>query len=189
MDMLLENYLGVIEKNLKPLPLSERVDIIKEIKSYMIELEKQNGLTPEEIVERLGDPRDLAKEYLGNMICNDTSSKWNKMLAVMAFYSGVGLSGMFILPIFSVLAGGLMFCAVIAPLGGIIKAVGYLLGYDVPFVMFQMGSFDLHPLLSLPFSFLVGGLLMYAGKGSWKIVLKYVDTVRFKKQRLDTFTS
>lgn len=188
MDKLLENYLNVIEKKLKPLPISERVDIIKEIKSYMIELEKKDGLSPKEIIDKLGEPKDLAKEYLGNMICDDSSFKWSKMLAILAFYSSAGLSGMFVLPIFTVMAGGFIFCGIIAPIGGILKAGGYLIGVDVPFVVFQLGSYSLHPLLQLPASIAVGALLYWAGKGSWKIVLKYVNTISNKKRKLDSYT-
>mgnify|MGYP000874268645 CR=1 FL=1 len=187
MDNLLENYLSVIEKNLKPLPISERVDIIKEIKSYIIELGKQDGLSPEEIIEKLGDPKELAKEYLGNMICNDSSFKWSKMRAVLAFYSTTGLGGMFVLPIFTVMAGGFMFCGIIAPIAGLIKAGGYLIGIDVPFVSFKIGSFSLHPLLQLPATLGLGALLYWAGKGSWKIVLKYVNTISNKKRKLDAY--
>lgn len=42
MERILNNYLEKIEKYLKPLPVSERVDIVKEIKSEMLELQ-DNG--------------------------------------------------------------------------------------------------------------------------------------------------
>ena len=67
MEQILNDYLEKIEKNLKPLPVSERVDIVKEIKSEILEL-RGNGKTPEEIVERLGNPKELAKAYLGDLI-------------------------------------------------------------------------------------------------------------------------
>lgn len=39
MEKILNDYLEKIEKYLKPLPVSERVDIVKEIKSEILELQ------------------------------------------------------------------------------------------------------------------------------------------------------
>lgn len=59
MDRALNEYLEKIEKYLKPLVVSERVDIVKEIKSEMLELQG-NGVSSEKIIERLGDPNDYS---------------------------------------------------------------------------------------------------------------------------------
>jgi len=42
MNAKLEKYLNTVEKHLNPLPASERIDIVKEIKSLIIELENDN---------------------------------------------------------------------------------------------------------------------------------------------------
>ena len=62
MDKTLNDYLTRIEKYLKPMTVSERVDIVKEIKSEMLELQNE-GKTPQEILERLGDAKELARAY------------------------------------------------------------------------------------------------------------------------------
>ena len=59
MEKILNDYLEKVEKHLKPLPLSERVDIVKEIQSEISELQR-NGKNAEEIIERLGNPKELA---------------------------------------------------------------------------------------------------------------------------------
>lgn len=48
MNATLEKYLDTVDKCLKPLPTSERVDIVKEIKSSILEMEGDN-LTTEQI--------------------------------------------------------------------------------------------------------------------------------------------
>ena len=63
MEKRLDDYPERIEKYLKPLPLSERMDIVKEIKSDMLDLQR-DGKTVDEIIERLGSPKELAKAYL-----------------------------------------------------------------------------------------------------------------------------
>ena len=49
MNAALEKYLNTVDKCLKPLPASERVDIVKEIKSSILEMESDN-LTTEQIL-------------------------------------------------------------------------------------------------------------------------------------------
>ena len=69
MDIKLEKYLNTVDKHLKPLPASERADIVREIKSSMIEME-QEELSSDAILERLGDPKELARAYLGDLVTN-----------------------------------------------------------------------------------------------------------------------
>lgn len=65
MDKTLEKYLDTINKHLKSLSTSERIDIVKEIKSYILKMEQDN-LTPEQILEKLEYPKEIAKSYLGD---------------------------------------------------------------------------------------------------------------------------
>ena len=67
MNAALEKYLDTVDKCLKPLPTSERVDIVKEIKSSVLEMESEN-LSEEQILERLGKPKELARAYLGDLM-------------------------------------------------------------------------------------------------------------------------
>ena len=57
MDRNLELYLDTFDKHLKSVPTSERIDIIKEIKSAMIEMEQKEGLTPQQITENWETPK------------------------------------------------------------------------------------------------------------------------------------
>ena len=67
MEQTLEKYLEQIEKYLRPMAVSERIDVIREIKSEMQELQS-SGLSAQEILERLGAPKALARAYLGESI-------------------------------------------------------------------------------------------------------------------------
>ena len=49
MDAKLEKYLDTVDKHLKPLPVSERVDIVKEVKASMQEMQAE-GLSSEQIL-------------------------------------------------------------------------------------------------------------------------------------------
>ncbi len=67
MDQVLNDYLTKMEKYLKVLPASERIDIVNELKSEMVELTNQ-GTSSEEILNRLGKPKLLARAYLADEI-------------------------------------------------------------------------------------------------------------------------
>lgn len=184
MNKALDDYLEKIDKYLKPMPTSERIDIVKEIKSELHELETQGALSAEEIMEKLGNPKDLAKAYLGENIVKDNSFSFRKLGAIAGFYSVAGLGSMFFLPFASCFSIGFMAGGVIAPIAGLIKFIGYLLGFDVPYVVFQAGSYTAHPLLVLPLSIVLGLLLFGLGKGVWNLMIKYVRMLSRQKRKL-----
>ena len=128
MEAILNDYLEKIDKYLKPLPVSDRVDIVREIKSEMVELELQGKLSPEQILERLGNPKELA---------------------------------------------------------GLLEFAGYLLGFDIPFVVIQLGPYIPVPPVLFVYSIIIGLLLFRLGRGCWKLTLKYLCAVgKFKEKTL-----
>lgn len=176
MDKLLNRYLAQVEGYLRPLAASERIDIAAEIKSQMLELQAQEGLSSQEILDRLGDPRALALAYLGDSVARSRFSL-RRLFSCIAFGGMAGLGGMFVLPFFGMMAVGFLFAGVVAPLAGLIKAGGYLFGVDLPFVVFQFGSYTLHPLLIFPASLLFGLVFFALAMGCWKVLKAYLKAV------------
>ena len=78
MNQQLELYLDQIDRHLRPMPASERVDIVKEIKSELLELEAA-GLSPQEITARLGEPKELAAAYLSDAIVKNPRFSWKRL--------------------------------------------------------------------------------------------------------------
>lgn len=103
MNVKLEKYLNAVDKHLRPLPVSERSDIVREIRGSVIEM-KNEGVSEDQILERLGNPKEMSKAYLGSLLEKKESSGWNKILIICAFYSMVGLTGMIIIPVLAVIA-------------------------------------------------------------------------------------
>lgn len=184
MDKKMHDYLNQIDRYLKPMAAAERADIINEIKSEMLELEAQKGMSAEEILERLGESRELAKAYMGEAIVKNNTFSLRKFSTMFAFYGLAGFTGMFILPIFSVLSVGLMFCGAIAPVAGIVKFLGFLVGIEVPWVMFQFGTYTAPAYVVFPLSVVTGVLLFAAGWGLWKLMIRYIRTVSLGKRKL-----
>lgn len=118
MEKMLNNYLEKIERQLKPLPVSERIDIVKEIKSEISELQNI-GKTSEEIIDRLGDPKDLAKAYLGDVISKEKTISSTKVLAMIAYYSLASLSGIIVIPTLVICTPVFIICVAICPILGV----------------------------------------------------------------------
>ena len=105
MNQKLEHYLHQVESHLHRLQTSERLDILREIKSTMLEME-QAGQTPDAIIARLGNPRDLARAYLSDLLNESPGFSWNHFLTLLTFYGSVGLSGIFIIPSLAIMGYG-----------------------------------------------------------------------------------
>ncbi|WGV58321.1 DUF1700 domain-containing protein [Brevibacillus brevis] len=185
MDKIMNDYLEKIGKHLKPMSTPERIDIVKEIKSVMLELQ-HNGVSSEQIIERLGNPKELAKAYLGEAISKNSTFSWRKFGAVFAFCSSfAGVSGIFVLPIISTLSIALMISGVITPIGGIIKFIGYLMGHDIAGITFEFGAFTAtRPMQYLPISIVSSVLMFLLGKVLWKLTMKYIHAISQKKIKL-----
>ena len=185
MDKELELYLTTVDRYLKNMPVSERIDVIKELKSCMEDLQLNNSLSTQEIVARLGSPKELAAGYLSEKIAMSHSFSLKKLLMVFSFYSLVSLSGMFIIPCGTVLSGGLLACSILGPVAALIKLLGFLFGFNVPFSFFLFGEYELHPLLTFPVTIALCAFLYWAGKALWKLVIKYIHMVSTTKQKLN----
>lgn len=184
MENILNDYLEKIEKYLKPLIVSERVDIVKEIKSEMLELQA-NGISSEQIVERLGNPKDLAKAYLGESIEKSRGFNWRRLSAVIAFYSLAGIGGMFVLPITSICGIALMVSGLLCPIAGIIKLVAHLMGYEMEEIGLSIGTFSANAIIFLPISILIGAVIFIIGWLLWKLTIMIVRSISKGKKKLD----
>ena len=183
MDRVLENYLEQIDRHLRPMPASERVDVVKEIKSELLELEAR-GLTPEEITGRLGGTKELAAAYLGDAISKNPRFSWRQLGRVAAFYSLAGLGGIFVLPVTSLLALGFILGGAFAPVAGLVKFLGSLFGVDLPWIMFQFGSWTAPPGLAFVLSIITGALLLAAGRGLWRVTVGFVRMIGNRRRKL-----
>lgn len=91
---------------------------------------------------------------------------------------------MFVIPILGIIAPMFLLCGAIAPVAGLIKFIGSLFGYDVPYVVAQFGSMTLSPVFTFLYSVVRGGILVLSGRGAWKLLLHYIRMVGKTKEKL-----
>lgn len=175
MDKEIKAYLASVDRCLKPMTASERADILREMESEIADLQQSN-LTTQEILDRLGPPKALAKAYLQDLLTKNHDIRWNRILMTFAYCGLVGFSGLFVIPTLGILAPTLMICGVICPVAGLIKLAGHIIGKEVPYIMFQFGSVTLSPWAAFPASIVLGILLFFLGKGAWNLLLRYLQT-------------
>lgn len=183
MEQELDTYLNRIDRYLRPMSASERVDIVREIKSEILELEA-GGVSPQEIIARLGAPKELAAAYLSDAIVKNPQFSWKRLGSVAAFYSLAGLGGIIVLPAASITAVTFMVCGAAAPALGLVKFLASLAGLNVPWVMVQFGSWTAPAAVAFLVSALTGLLLLLAGRGLWKFTIAFVRMIGQKRRRL-----
>lgn len=187
MEKTLESYLEKIESYLKPIAVSERVDIIREIKSEMQELQN-DGKTPQEILSRLGDARELARGYIGDLVSKEQPFTWGHFLAVCAFYGVVGFSGMIIVPTLAIVAPVFIASGILVPVLGAVKMADYIFHLGIPYIQNVGIVFDgvikLNPIAEFLTAVPVSVLLFLGGRGSWKLLRLYCESVGKTKKKL-----
>lgn len=188
MEKILNDYLEKIEKYLKPLPISERVDIVKEIKSEILELQG-DGKTAEQITERLGNPKELAKAYLGDLIAKSNSFSWNRVLAICAYYSIASLSGLIVIPVLAICSPVFIICAIATPIMGSVKLIDSLLNLGIPYANYIGISGIENPVAVFIISIVMGVVLYLIGRGCWKLLVYYIKGVSKAKQHLEIYSN
>ena len=183
MERVFEEYLDKIDRRLHPMAASERLDIVQEIRSEMLELSSQ-GLSPQDITARRGDPRGLAAADLQDVITQNPRFRWSRVGALAAFYSLAGLGGMVVLPTTTILAATFLLSGVLVPAAALIKLLASMVGIDLPYVTMQLGPYTPSPLTAFPIAVAAGLLLLLAGRGCWRLTVRFVQLLGEKRQQL-----
>ena len=156
---------------------------VSEMQKEILELAEQ-GLGAGAIMERLGAPRELAAAYLRDAIVKNPRFSWRRLGSVVAFYSLAGLGGMIVLPATSIMAVTFMLCGALVPAMALLSLAASLVGIEVPWMVMQLGSWTMPPLMAFPVAVVVGLLLLLAGVGMWKVTVGFVRLVGEKRRSL-----
>lgn len=154
--------------------------------SLMKPLCKELDITINDLLsgERI-DKKDY-QEKLEENILNTINYSNQKIIKSILFYISVFFSGIFIIPTLGIIAPTFIFCGILTPILGLTKLIGYIFRFEVPYIVFQIGKYELNPIYGFILSTITGLILYIIGKASWKTLLKYISKVKETAQKLAT---
>ena len=178
----LESYLKKVDDQLNFIPVSDKADILSELKNTFYE-RLLDGQTEEEILNEMESPRELALSYMSESITKDQKFTWRKSLKVFTVYSAMFFSSISIIPTLAALSFGFFISSGLCILVGVIVLLrgvfSISLFYELKFQFFS------HELVGFPA--LITGLILAVifgllGMVCWKGVVRTVKFLQ-KQQR------
>lgn len=180
----LEKYLYQVDRRLKHMSVTEKTDILSELKNSFYERQK-NGQTEGEIIAEMESPKSLAMSYLGESITRCDSFSWKHFMMVLGFYSYASLVGAIIIPILAVISVAFFFSSGVSILAGVLgmlKGVVHIpLVEDLRFMVF---TYELKGLPALLFGLLLAIIFMAVGILFWKCTVAMVRLLQTQRWNL-----
>ena len=178
----LESYLKKVDDQLNFIPVSDKADILSELKNTFYE-RLLDGQTEEEILNEMESPRELALSYMSESITKDQKFTWGKSLKVFTVYSAMFVSSISIIPTLAALSFGFFIssglCILVGVIGLLRGVFSISLFYELKFHFFSHELEGFPALITGLILAVVFGLL---GMVCWKGVVKIVKFLQ-KQQR------
>ena len=178
----LESYLKKVDDQLNFIPVSDKADILSELKNTFYE-RLLDGQTEEEILNEMESPRELALSYMSESITKDQKFTWGKSLKVFTVYSAMFFSSISIIPTLATLSFGFFFssglCILVGVIGLLRGIFSISLFYELKFHFFSHELEGFPALITGLILAVVFGLL---GMVCWKGVVRTVKFLQ-KQQR------
>ncbi|MCI8671537.1 MAG: helix-turn-helix transcriptional regulator [Bacilli bacterium] len=185
------------EKNMSQLDLADKIGVtdraiskwengkgLPDI-SLMQPLCKELNITINDLLsgERV-DNKDYQEKFEENVL---KAIKYSNKLVIKSilFYLGTFFSGIIIIPILGIIAPTFIICSIIVPLVGLIKVLSYLFKFELAFVIFEIGSVEINPFISLALSIIMGLTMYFLGKEMWKLLMKYLKYIKNERLELE----
>lgn len=185
------------EKNMSQLDLADKIGVtdraiskwengkgLPDI-SLMQPLCKELNITINDLLsgERV-DNKDYQEKFEENVL---KAIKYSNKLVIKSilFYLGTFFSGIIIIPILGIIATTFIICSIIVPLVGLIKVLSYLFKFELAFVIFEIGSVEINPFISLALSIIMGLTMYFLGKEMWKLLMKYLKYIKNERLELE----
>ena len=163
--------------------IEELKNLKKEIKTYKNQKQAINYLVEKTKLSEK-ECESIYDFLIGSKTDKENKNTTNNVFKTILFYCVVSLTGIVVLPTLGIIAPVFILCAFICPIVGIIHFISGIFGFDLPFVSFQFGNMTLNPFLGLVVGIIIGVILYFIGKGSWKLLLLYINKIKEKKESL-----
>lgn len=180
----LEKYLLQVDKNLKYMSISEKTDILSELKNSFYE-RLNNGQSAEYIISQMESPKDLAFSYMGDSIVKSKDFSFKNLLMAIGFYSYASLAWISLIPTLAILSISFFFSSGISVLAGVMglfKGIIHIKPIDeMKFIFF---GFELKGFLALIAGLILALLFFIIGILFWKATIATIKFLQNKKWKL-----
>lgn len=178
----LETYLSQVDAYLRYMPVSEKTDILSELKSTFYE-RLESGQSEEAIMDEWGSPKELAMSYMGELIVESKGFSVSRLMMMVGFYSFASLAWVAIIPTLAILSIAFFCSSVISVFAGV---MGLLKGIvHISLIENLQFMFFIYEVKGIP-AFLIGLLLavVFIGLGvvCWKgavLVIRFLQSRRW----------
>lgn len=182
----LEKYLSQVDKHLKYMPVSEKTDILSELKSSFYERVEQ-GQTENDIIAEMGPAKDFALSYLGKAIVENKNFSFRHFMMALGFYSFASLAWVSLIPALAICSASFFFSCGVSVLAG---AMGLLKGFlHIPLIDKMQFIFFIYELTGIP-ALLVGllsaAIFFFLGILCWKGTVGMIRLLQSMKWKLDS---
>lgn len=114
----LETYLSQVDAYLRHMPVSEKTDILSELKSTFYE-RLESGQSEKAILAEWGSSKELAMSYIGELIIENQGFSMSRLIMLTGFYSFASLTWVSIIPTLAILSIAFFCSSVISVFAGV----------------------------------------------------------------------
>ena len=180
----LEKYLLQVDKNLKYMSISEKTDILSELKNSFYE-RLNNGQSAEYIISKMESPKDLAFSYMSDSIVKSKDFSFKNLIMAIGFYSYASLAWISLIPTLAILSISFFFSSGISVLAGVMglfKGIIHIKPIDeMKFIFF---GFELKGFSALIAGRILALLFFIIGILFWKATIITIKFLQNKKWKL-----
>lgn len=180
----LEKYLTQVDRYLKYLPVSEKTDILSELKSSFYE-RLISGQSSEEIIAKMPSAKELAGNYIDDAFVKTNKLSFRTLCKYILFFSYSSLIWLAVIPTIFTLAIGFFLSGVISFAAGL---MGLLKGFiNISFldnIKFIFVYYELKGISALIVGILFAIIFSALGVLFWKATIKCIDFIKLKKLEL-----
>lgn len=176
----LESYLKKVDNQLNFIPVSDKADILSELKNTFYE-RLLDGQTEEEILNEMESPRELALSYMSESITKDQKFTWRRSLKVFTVCSAMFFSSISIIPTLAALSFGFFISSGLCILVGVIGLLRGVFSISLFYELkFQFFSHELEGFPALITGLILAVIFGLLGMVCWKGVVR---TVKFLQKQ------
>lgn len=184
MDRKIEKYLYEVDHYLRYMPVTEKTDILSELKSSFYE-RMRNGQTEEAVIAEMESPKALAMSYIGDSIVKNKSFTFKRFMSLFGFYSVASLAWISIIPTLAILAVSFFFSAGVSIIAGIMGALKGIINISaIENMKFVFFAYELRGLPALITGLLMAIVFAFLGIICWKGTVYIIHILKSKKWEL-----